>query len=54
MTGLPPANVAVRPPRNSRTHSQPGIDGSMPRGIRAISAAVNTRAATAPMGTQPG
>ena len=32
ITGLPPAKVAVRPPRNSRIHSQPGIDGSTPRG----------------------
>ena len=46
MTGLPPANVAVAPPRNSRIHSQRGIDGSAPRGMRAIRAAVSTRAAT--------
>ena len=54
MTGLPPANVAVTPPRISRIHSQRGIDGSAPRGIRASHAAVSSRAATIPIGTQPG
>ena len=46
MTGLPPANVAVAPPRNSKNHSQRGIDGSAPRGIRASRAVVSTSAAT--------
>ena len=31
MTGLPPANVAVAPPRKSKIHSQRGIDGKAPR-----------------------
>jgi len=31
MTGLPPENVAVRPPRKISTQSQCGIDGNAPR-----------------------
>ena len=54
ITGLPPAKVAVRPPKNSKIQSQPGIEGSTPRGIRAMRAAMITSTATAAMGTQPG
>ena len=54
MTGLPPANVAVAPPRNSKIHSQRGIDGNAQRGMCASHAVVSIRAATKPIGTQPG
>ena len=32
ITGAPPANAAVTPPRSSRIHNHRGIDGSAPRG----------------------
>ena len=42
MTGLPPAKAAVTPPSISRNHSQRGIDGRTPRGIRASRATAST------------
>lgn len=54
ITGSPPANAAVTPPSTSSTHSQRGMVGNTPRGMRASLAAITMSSATAAIGTQPG